>query len=118
MAKLARENSLGLATSLTNLQTAVSRNVANVIESFNNLSKEVTGKEIAEHIDGLKHIINSSFKVITRVIEGSAPVVKFFANTVKATIPIVSALSPAIYGVVAAYTAYSNYQREYCNTIS
>src|SRR5690625_1598933 len=106
MAKLARENSLGLATSLTNLQTAVSRNVANVIESFNNLSKEVTGKEIAEHIDGLKNIINSSFKVITRVIEGSAPVVRFFANTVKATIPIVSALSPAIYGVVAAYTAY------------
>src|SRR5690625_2772034 len=50
MAKLAKENSLGLATSLTNLRTAVSRNLANVIEAFNDLTREVTGKEIAEHI--------------------------------------------------------------------
>src|SRR5690625_78088 len=60
MADLARENSLGLATSLTNLRTAVSRNLANIIESFDNLSKEVTGKSIAEHIDGMKVVINNA----------------------------------------------------------
>src|SRR5690606_21330574 len=54
MAQLAKENSLGIATSLTNLRTAASRGIADIITSFNNLSKEVTGKEIAQHIDSLK----------------------------------------------------------------
>lgn len=107
MAKLAKENSLGLATSLTNLKTAVSRNLANVIESFDKLSKEVTGKDIAQNIDALKGVINSAFKVITRVIEGATPVVKFFAGAVKATIPVVDLLSPAIIGLISAYGAYA-----------
>lgn len=103
MAKLAKENSLGLATSLTNLKTAVSRNVANVIESFNNLVKEVTGDDIAVHLDGLKHVVNSVFKVITGTIEGAAPVVKVFLNVLKALMPVVEALTPLLAGLAATY---------------
>lgn len=40
---LAKQNSLGLATSFGNLRNAIANGVTKIIESFNNLSEEVTG---------------------------------------------------------------------------
>lgn len=107
MAGLAKENSLGMATSISNLKNAAARGLAGVIASFDKLAKEVTGKDIAQNIDGLKVVVNSAFKVIGRVIEGTAPIVKGFAAVVKGTIPIVQALSPAIIGLMSAYAAHT-----------
>ncbi|MCG5104453.1 tape measure protein [Oceanobacillus alkalisoli] len=106
MAKLAKENSLGVGTSMQNLKTAVSRNLANVVESFDRLSKEVTGNSIAENIDGMKNVVNAAFSVIVSTIDSATPVVVFFADGVKATIPVVKALTPAIIGLMTAYAAY------------
>lgn len=103
MAELAKENSLGLATSLSNLSTAVSRNLANVIESFDELSREVTGKGIAEHIDGLKSIINTAFKVIVSVIEGATPIVKGFYEVLSVAFDVVQMLSPALLTLGGAF---------------
>lgn len=107
MATLAKENSLGLATSIGNLKNAAARGIANIIESFDKLSQNVTGKNIAENIDGLKVIVNAAFKVIGNVIEGASPIVVGFADAVKATIPVVEALAPAIIGLMSAYAAYT-----------
>lgn len=107
MATLARENSLGIATSLGNLGNAAARGVANIIDSFNKLAIATTGKDIAQNIDSLKVVVNSSFKVIGSVIEGAAPTVKVFASAVQASIPVVKALSPAIIGLMTAYAAYT-----------
>lgn len=107
MAKLAKENSLGLATSLSNLKTAVSRNLANIIQSFDKLSKEVTGKNIAQNIDSMKNVINAAFKSIQSVIEGSTPYVKAFGRVVKELIPVVKFLSPAIIGLMSAYAMHN-----------
>ncbi|WP_085449717.1 tape measure protein [Halalkalibacter krulwichiae] len=106
MAQLAKENSLGIATSLGNLRTAAARGIANIIESFNKLSKEVTGKDIAQNIDSLKNIVNASFNTIGKAIESATPIVVFFADGVKAAIPVVEALTPAILGLMAAYGSY------------
>lgn len=106
MAELARENSLGIANSLGNLQYAAARGIANIIESFDKLSKEVTGKDIAQNIDGMKHIVMAGFGVIQNVIEGATPVVKLFADGVKVAVPIVETLTPAIVGLMSAYGAY------------
>ena len=99
----AKTASSGIATSLGNLRNAASKGIANIIQSFDNLSKEVTGKDIAQNIDGMKNIINASFKVIGDVIEGTAPIVKGFAIVVKSIIPVVKALTPAIIGATTAY---------------
>src|SRR5690625_2251834 len=107
MAKLARENSLGLATSWTNLRTAFARGATAVIESMNRMSKEVTGKELAQNIDSLKVIVFASFEAIAKAIDATTPVVKLFASGVSATIPVVKALSPAIIGLMVAYGAYT-----------
>lgn len=103
LAKLAKVNSLGIATSLGNLRNAAARGMAGIIDSFNKLSKQATGKEIAENIDSLKVIVNQSFKVMQNVIEGTTPYVKGFASAVNATLPVIRFLSPALIGLATAY---------------
>ncbi|GEN87255.1 tape measure protein [Oceanobacillus sojae] len=105
MAKLAKENSLGVATSIGNLRNAIANGVAKMIEAFNNLSRAATGKEIAEHIDGLKGIVNTAFNVMKTAVEASTPVFKFFATVVKSVIDVVKPFTPVVMGLVAAFTA-------------
>ncbi len=107
LAELARVNSLGLATSIENLKTAASRGIADILASLNQLLKDTTGKELAEHIDSLKVVVNASFKAIGRAIERTAPIVRGFVGAVKLTIPVVNALTPAIVGLMTAYAAYT-----------
>lgn len=106
MAQLAKENSLGIATSLGNLRNAAARGVAGMLDSFNNLSKEATGKEIAENIDSLKVIVNESFKVMGSVIESTTPFVKGFSSAIRDAMPVVNALTPALIGMASAYTIH------------
>ncbi|GAE32450.1 tape measure protein [Halalkalibacter hemicellulosilyticus] len=107
MAQLAKENSLGLATSLQNVRTAVARGVADIIQRFDRLSKEVTGKDIAQNIDSLKNITNASFQAIGNVIDRTTPFVKAFASGVQVTLPVVKALSPALIGLATAYAMHA-----------
>lgn len=107
MAELAKENSLGMATSISNLKVAASRGLADILKAVNELSKEVTGKEISQHIDGLKKIVNAAFKAIATAIQSTAPFLKAFINGLKAVLPVVKALTPAIAGLVAAYATYA-----------
>jgi len=65
-----------MATSLENLKTAASRGIADILASLNKLSKDATGKELAEHIDSVKVVINASFRAIGAVIEATTPIVK------------------------------------------
>src|SRR5699024_7318613 len=102
MAGLARENSLGLATSLTNLGTAVCRNVANIIETFDKMSQEINGKSIAEHIDGMKVLINVSFEAIRKDIEMTRPVIKILVEAVKFMFQAFKPLAPVIIGATTA----------------
>lgn len=104
MAELAKENSLGVATSFENLKYAVATGVAGVIESFNNMSKEVTGKEISEHIDSLKGVVNTAFSVIQSSIEATTPVFKVFGEVAGTVIDIIEPLAPALLGMAAAFT--------------
>jgi tape measure domain-containing protein len=106
LAGLARENSLGIATSFGNLRYAVARGITNVIESFDHLSQEVTGKTIAENIDSMKDTVVAAFGVVANVIEGSVPIVNLFVSAISAAIDVVDVLSPAIVGLTTAYVSY------------
>jgi len=106
MAKLARENTLGIATSFENLKTAAVRGLVEIIDSFNELSKRVTGREIARNIDSLKRVVYNSFRAMARVIDRSTPVVVLFAKGLEITFKVIKALTPAIVGLMAAYGTY------------
>ncbi|WP_203334362.1 tape measure protein [Planococcus beigongshangi] len=106
-ADMAASGSAGIATSFGNLRNAVTVGVANIITSFDKLTKETTGKNIAENLDALKGIVRSAFKMMGTAIEAAAPVVLVFVSAVKMALPVVEALAPAIIGLVAAYAAYT-----------
>ncbi|GIO25162.1 tape measure protein [Oceanobacillus sp. J11TS1] len=105
MADLAKENSLGIATSLTNLKNSIANGVAGMIESFNKLSEEVTGKEIAEHIDSAKVVINAAFNAMKSVIESTTPIFKFFGSVIGEVISELRPFAPVIIGAASAFSA-------------
>lgn len=105
LASLAKENSVGIGVSFGNLRNAVAKNIANIITKVDEMTQAVTGKTIAQNIDSLKVIINSSMAAIGDSIEKATPYVIAFKDGVQATLPVVEFLTPAIMGLVAAYTA-------------
>ncbi|KAA0941622.1 tape measure protein [Sporosarcina sp. ANT_H38] len=105
-ADVAKTSSAGIATSMSNLKNVVTVGVANMIISFDKLSKEVTGKSIAENMDSLKVVVKAAFKVMGTAIESAAPIVIAFASVVQSSIPVVQALTPAIIGLAAAYVTF------------
>ena len=106
LANLAKLNSEGIATSFSNLKNAASKGVANIIDALNDLSKEVTKKSIAQNLDSLKVIVNTTFKTITEVIRASGPVVSAFMKILSQTIDVVKPLTPALIGLAAAYGGF------------
>lgn len=106
-AERALTSSAGIATSFGNLRNAMVVGIANMITTFNNLTKEVTGKDIAANLDGMKVIVKNVFKAMNTAIESAAPIVKAFAAVIMAAIPVVQALTPAIIGLASAYAAYT-----------
>lgn len=101
-AELAKSNSKGIQTSFGNLKNAVVKGVANTIKALDDLTKAATGKTIAENFDALKVIINAAFGVIVNVIKASTPVFQTLFGILGTGVSVISFLTPAIIGLVAA----------------
>lgn len=101
-AELAKTNSKGIQTSFGNLKNAVVKGVANTIKALDDLTKAATGKMIAENFDALKVIINAAFGVIVNVIKASTPVFQTLFSILGTGASVISFLTPAIIGLVAA----------------
>jgi len=105
LAELARINSEGIATSFGNLRNATSKGLANLLKDFDNLAKEVTGKNIAQNLDGLKGIVNASFSAMGKAIEMTTPVVILSAKAFGTVVDAARFLSPVLIGIAAGYAA-------------
>lgn len=81
LADLAKENSLGIATSFGNLSNAVAKNVANIITKFDEITQKLTGKTIAENIDSIKGIINDFGGFVVSSMDGILPALEAFSNS-------------------------------------
>lgn len=104
-AELAKKNSEGISTSFGNLKNSIAKGVAGTIKAFDELSQATTGKTIAQNIDTLKVLINTSFKVINSGIHATIPIFKMLFNAISAGVPVFEALKPALLGVVAGIVA-------------
>ena len=67
-AELARINSKGIATSFKNIQTAVSKNLANMIDGIDKAMQAKGLGSIAENLDKVKRGVNSTFEVINPLV--------------------------------------------------
>ena len=101
-AEMAKKNSEGIKTSFNNIVLAVAKGIANVITEFDNLSKAVTGKSIAKHLDSIKDAINNTFNIIIGVIRGATPVVKSLVSVLGFLKPVLDPLISVFAGVVGA----------------
>lgn len=101
-AEMAKKNSEGIRTSFTNIVSAIAKGIANVITEFDKLSKAVTGKSIAEHLNSIKVAINNTFNIIIGVIRGATPVVKSLVSVLGFLKPVLDPLISVFAGVVGA----------------
>ena len=101
-AEMAKKNSEGIRTSFTNIVSAIAKGIANVITEFDKMSKAVTGKSIAEHLNSIKDAINNTFNIITSVIRGATPVVKSLVSVLGFLKPVLDPLISIFAGVVGA----------------
>ena len=111
LAGLAKENSLGIATSFNNLKNALAKNVANIITKVDDITKKMTGKTIAQNIDGLKVVINNVFKSIIDNMDNVIPYIEKVTSAFKAVFDFISnnkeLVISAIAGITGAITAMS-----------
>lgn len=101
-AEMAKKNSEGIKTSFNNIVLAVAKGIANVITEFDNLSKAVTGKSIAKHLDSIKEAINNTFNIIINVIRGATPIVKGLVSVLGFLKPVLDPLIAVFTGVASA----------------
>lgn len=101
-AEMAKKNSEGIKTSFNNIVLAVAKGIANIITEFDNLSKAVTGKSIAKHLDSIKEAINNTFNIIINVIRGATPIVKGLVSVLGFLKPVLDPLISIFAGVAGA----------------
>ncbi|EHM3052454.1 tape measure protein [Enterococcus faecium] len=106
LATLAKENSLGIATSFGNLSNAVSKGVANLITKFDELVQKLTGKTIAQNIDSMKSIINKSFEEMSKVMDILIDNTDDMISAFKGLLDIVELLAPAFIAATGAYVVF------------
>ncbi|MBO6344097.1 phage tail tape measure protein [Enterococcus faecalis] len=104
-ADLAKKNSKGIKTSWANIKTATVKGVTTVIKSFDELSKAVTGKNIAENLDSLKNVVNITFKAIDAAIQSTIPLMKLFGKAITSVGTALTPLLPTIASFAATFTA-------------
>lgn len=98
-AEVALTASEGVRTSFENIKTSVVRNLANIIEAFDDMLVDVTGLNIAGHLNKLKDVVDTSMGAMTKVI-------KVFGSTLSTLLPIVKPLTPALVGMATAMAVH------------
>nr|DAV68494.1 MAG TPA: tail tape measure protein [Caudoviricetes sp.] len=106
--ELAKESSRGIGTSLKNLANSSVKGLASMIQAFDDLSKAVTGKNIDQHIDSLKNLINGSFNTMNGIIRGSIPTFKEIGRVFGEIYRFIQPLEPAFAGLLASILTFKS----------
>ncbi|MGF1918793.1 tape measure protein [Enterococcus faecalis] len=106
LAKLAKENSLGIATSFGNLRNAVSKNMEKILEKFDSIVKELSGKAIAGNIDSLKGLINSTGDAIVQSMDRIIPAIQKASGFVREHATAFKLLGGVLASVIAGFIAF------------
>ena len=94
-ADLAKKNSAGIKTSFQNLGSAVVKGLEKIIRKADEMAKSFTGKNIAENLDGLKGIINSTFDAVVKSMDLLIPVFGLIKQGIDMVMPLIQPLIDA-----------------------
>lgn len=105
-AEMALESSKGIATSMQNIKTAVINGLTMVLDAIDNVSREITGKSIAENLDKFKEVVKTAFRAIADGIEKATPIIKVFYDVLSKLINFIANNTWVLEGAVAAFLAF------------
>lgn len=93
----------GIRTSFANIATAVVNGVEKSIRATDELVEDLTGKNIAQHFDGLKGVVNDAFGAITAVIGASKPVISGAITVFDLLFGVIKSLDWLIVGFIGTW---------------
>ncbi|MGL4697133.1 tape measure protein [Enterococcus larvae] len=102
LADLAKKNSLGIGTSFKNLNSSITKGMANVLTKFDEIVQKLSGKSIAQNIDGLKALINSFFAGVVSGMDLIVPLLSGFGKLFSPIISVVKSFGSTV-GTVMKY---------------
>lgn len=85
----------GLPPLFKNLKTAVVKNWEMILAKIEEISQKMTGKSIAENINGLKPLINDFFNGVASAIDKVVPYFQWFIDHGDAVIGVIGAIASA-----------------------
>ncbi len=91
-ADLAKKNSAGIKTSFANLSSAVVKGVEKIIRKADEMASSLTGKNIAQNLDGLKGVINSTFDAIVKSMDLLVPIFGMLKKGIDLIMPLIQPL--------------------------
>ncbi|MFI3730535.1 tape measure protein [Vagococcus fluvialis] len=91
-AELAKKNSAGIKTSFQNLGSAVVKGLEKIIRKTDEMAKSLTGKNIAENLDGLKGVINTVFDSVVKSMDLLVPVFGMIKQGIDMIMPLIQPL--------------------------
>lgn len=91
----AKTSTGGIRTSLTNLKTAITRGVANSIQTINVALKNNGLPDFQGMVEITKNVVNNAFKVMQKVIEELVPVIAKLVKVMKPLAPIIGEVALA-----------------------
>lgn len=101
-ADVAKTASEGIGTSFTNIKSAVIKGVTKVIENLDKMSVALTGKNIAQNLDSLKHLINGTFNGISAALGIVTPLLQPIGWLISGIGKAASYASPLLVGLGTA----------------
>ncbi|GBD74020.1 putative uncharacterized protein [Tetragenococcus halophilus subsp. halophilus] len=102
--KVAQDATDGIKTSFGNMGISIQRGLVEVIESFNDFVKDVTGSSIADWITRFGEAAEKGLSKVGDVLQFITPYIKDFINFLKDNGPVVK---PIIAGIGAAFATWA-----------
>lgn len=89
--QIAKDSTSGIKTSIANAGTAVTRGLGNVVISFSNMLKTITGKNLSEIIQNMGKRAENALNSMSKAFTTAGEKIKPFVNAIK---PLAKSLSP------------------------
>ncbi|BAK94201.1 tape measure protein [Tetragenococcus halophilus] len=101
--KVAQDATDGIKTSFGNMGISIQRGLVEVVESFNDFVKDVTGSSIADWITRFGKAAEENLSKVGDVLQSITPYIKDFINFLKDNGPVIK---PIIAGIGAAFATW------------
>lgn len=104
-AELAKKNSAGIKTSFQNLGSAVVKGLEKIIRKADEMATSLTGKNIAENLNGLKDVINTVFDSVVKSMDLLIPVFGLLKQGIDLVMPLIQPLIDAFTSFASSLTS-------------